>query len=121
MSVEVWNGRQRVGAEAKVTVVNCPCDALPKAPIVTMDCPNQSDCNEPVNFSVRVGDVTPGMKLTYTWSLSAGQILSGQGTDSISAKLEPGSAPIASVEIGGLPPGSARTFSCTSSVFVLGS
>ncbi|HUS09612.1 MAG TPA: hypothetical protein VMZ30_04025 [Pyrinomonadaceae bacterium] len=54
--------------------------------IVVVSCANEGSppcCGNHLKFDATVGNVDPGDKLSYRWSLTKGAILSGQGTTSI--------------------------------------
>src|SRR6185503_8202733 len=63
---------------------------------------------------------TPTVSETYNWTVSAGQITSGQGTSSITVdtKGAGGNSITATVEVGGVDPSCNRTASCTVQVGV---
>lgn len=82
-------------------------------PQFSVACPD-SITPDPVNFVVRVTGDDPSNKLTFKWTVSAGKIISGQGTSSIS--VEPtgfeGKTITATVEVGGIPEGCGNLASC---------
>ena len=54
--------------------------------VVAISCANQGTppcCGNHLKFNATVGRVEPKDKISYTWSLSKGRILSGQGTSTI--------------------------------------
>lgn len=51
-----------------------------ECPSVIVSYPDDVDLDRPVIFKATVTDADPRMKPTYTWSISAGKIISGQGT-----------------------------------------
>ena len=83
--VEVDNGRD-IGCVAfssvSIVVTDCP-PAPPVCPTVTVSCPEVVAENASVTFSATMsggsGNITPG----YSWNVTAGRIVSGQGTSSI--------------------------------------
>jgi len=102
-----------------VTVQNPGPDCCrPPCPEISISCPT-SELQEgsPATVSVDVrGGGNPSV--TYSWSVSAGQISSGQGTPSITVDTAglAGQTVTATVEIGGLPPECDRTRSCSFSI-----
>jgi hypothetical protein len=66
----------------KVVVRNCP-PPRPVCPNVTINCPDVQQAGTPVTFTASVSGGTPGVAPVYNWTVSAGQILSGQGTQTI--------------------------------------
>jgi hypothetical protein len=116
-TVEV-DGVQSLKAECgrralkRVGVATCcfPC------PTISISCP--TEIREPgapetvsVNISGRFRDLAP----KYKWQVSAGKIISGQGTPEILVDTSEvaGQSITATVEIDGLPPECDRTESCT--------
>jgi hypothetical protein len=85
--VDVDAGDPNCAAFASVAVVVTECPPTPppppSCPTVTVECPDSVAVNAPVTFRGNVsggsGNVTP----SYNWTVSAGTIISGQGTDSI--------------------------------------
>ncbi|HEX8285682.1 MAG TPA: hypothetical protein VF588_20165 [Pyrinomonadaceae bacterium] len=66
----------------KVVVRNCP-PPRPVCPNVSIYCPDVQQAGTPVTFTASVSGGTPGVTPVYNWVVSAGQILSGQGTPTI--------------------------------------
>jgi hypothetical protein len=60
----------------KVVVRNCP-------PNVSIYCPDVQQAGTPITFTASVSGGTPGVTPRYNWVVSAGQIISGQGTATI--------------------------------------
>ena len=84
---------------------------------ISVACPNSIDPS-PVNFAARVTGDDPSNKLTFNWTVSAGKIISGQGTSSISvdtADIE-GKTITATVEVGGIPDGCGNKASCSTPI-----
>lgn len=100
------NGSIAYGS-AEVTVDYCPCDPAPTPPCpnVNVDCPSEpSRPGQPVTFTASVSGGDPGVTPTYSWTVSAGTIQSGQGTSSISVDttgLPYNPSVTATVEVGG--------------------
>jgi hypothetical protein len=66
-----------------VLVSDCP-PPPPVCPTVQVSCPDSATENAPVTFSATLTGGTPTITPTYNWTVSAGRILSGQGTRAIS-------------------------------------
>jgi len=66
----------------KVIVRNCP-PPRPLCPNVVMSCPDVQQAGSPITFTASISGGTAGVTPTYNWRVSAGQILSGQGTPTI--------------------------------------
>jgi len=109
VTVEVNDGNQlTANAATTVTVTRCsdcgyvviPC------PTVSVSCPSVVDSKQPVVFEATVAGGDPEVKPTYTWSITAGKIISGQGTSKlrIDASNLVGHPITATVTVGGLDP-----------------
>jgi hypothetical protein len=66
----------------KVVVRNCP-PPRPVCPNVSMSCPDVQQAGTPITFTASVSGGTPGATPVYNWVVSAGQIISGQGSPTI--------------------------------------
>ncbi len=83
-------------------------------PTISVDCPEETEAGNKVNFTAHVVVGSPPLELTFNWTVSEGNILEGQGTASISVdsnKLE-GKTMTATVEVSGIDPSCPRTASC---------
>jgi hypothetical protein len=76
-------------------------------PIIKVDGPDAIDANVPVDYEAKLINLPQGITPSYNWSVSAGTISSGQGTSKITVDTQgqAGKTIIASVHVGGLPPG----------------
>ena len=82
---------QSVGSDAScqaftsVSVLVNPCVAVqPVCPAVEIVCPTNVGMDQPLTFSSRLaGGVPANVSPVYNWTVSAGTIISGQGTDTI--------------------------------------
>ena len=82
---------QSVGAEgscqafSSITVVVNPCPVVqPVCPAIEISCPTAITRNQPVTFtSTYTGGVPANITPVYNWSVSAGRIIEGQGTNTI--------------------------------------
>ena len=87
-------------------------------PIVRVSCPD-TDIVPLLKFSAVISGTAPSTQPTFSWKVSAGRIVGGQGTPSITVDTESpeyGGTFEASVEVGGLPGSCAKIFSCTTYV-----
>src|SRR5215218_8823929 len=66
----------------KVVERNCP-PPRPVCPNVSIYCPDVQQAGTPVTFTASVSGGTPGATPVYNWKVSAGKILSGQGSPTI--------------------------------------
>src|SRR5688572_4648487 len=66
----------------KVVVRNCP-PPRPVCPNVSIYCPDVQQAGSPITFTASISGGTPGVTPVYNWVVSAGRILSGQGTTTI--------------------------------------
>ena len=119
-TVEVDDGCGCVAfSSTTVTVANPPANCCaPPCPTISISCPtDQVVAGTPATVSV---NLTGGgnFNATYTWTVSAGTITSGQGTPSITVDTTnaAGQTITATVDIGGLPPECDHTRSCSFSV-----
>src|SRR5438270_225240 len=55
----------------------------PVCPNVAIYCPDVQQAGAPITFTASVSGGTPGITPVYNWKISAGTILSGQGTPTI--------------------------------------
>jgi len=114
-SVEVADGCcHTVPASTTVTVTECT-DCRPGCPTVSVSCPDSVDQGSSITFS---SSLSSSANVTYSWSVSAGTITSGQGTSSITVDTANlgGQTVTATVDLGGLDPACSKTASCSTSV-----
>ncbi|HSS22017.1 MAG TPA: hypothetical protein VLL54_18230 [Pyrinomonadaceae bacterium] len=69
-------------ASTSVLVKSCP-PVKPTCPNVAIECPDQVVVGEPLTFRSAVTGGTGNVRQTYNWTVSAGHITGGQGTDTI--------------------------------------
>jgi hypothetical protein len=99
-------------AFAQAEISPCPAIEVSGGGVINPD--------EPMSFSVRVGDEAKNPNLEYQWTASQGKIIEGQGTSSIKIDMT-GLANVnitATVEIKGFPANCENTSSETGSVVV---
>ena len=84
-SVEVDDGVDPIcTAYSNTVVVIRPCPPLkPLCPNIVISCPETVNIGTPVTFTASISGGTPNITPVYNWTVSAGQIISGQGTPSI--------------------------------------
>jgi hypothetical protein len=84
-TVEVDNKRDDgCTAFTSTKVVVRPCPPPPVVcPNVSIYCPDTVALGSPVTFTANLSGGTPGITPVYNWTVSAGTIISGQGTPSI--------------------------------------
>jgi len=72
-------------AFSSVSVLVNPCaEVKPVCPAIEISCPTNISYGEPLTFSSRMtGGVPANTNALYNWTVSAGTITSGQGTDTI--------------------------------------
>ena len=82
---------QSIGSEgscqafSSVSVLVNPCVAVtPVCPAIEIVCPTNIGIDQPLTFSSRLaGGVPANVSPVYNWTVSAGTIIEGQGTDTI--------------------------------------
>lgn len=83
-------------------------------PTIVVACPDSTEAGVTATFnaSISVGNQAP--KLTYHWTVNAGTIVEGQGTDEIKVDTTnlAGKTIVATVEVGGIDPECSKTASC---------
>ena len=91
-------------AFSSVTVlVNACAPVRPVCPAVEITCPTAVAIDKPVTFTSRSTGGTPGITPVYNWTVSAGTITAGQGTDTITVDTTglAGQTVHASLSVGG--------------------
>lgn len=93
-----------------------PPPEAPTCPTVSVTCPDSATENVPVTFSSTVTGGTGTIRPVYNWTVSAGRIISGQGTESISVDTAglAGETIRATLDVGGY--GMPCPASCTVSI-----
>src|SRR6266851_6279333 len=85
--VEVDDGRSLdcvAFSSASIVVADCPPPPPPRiiCPNVSVSCPDAAAEGQPATFSATISGGSGGERPTYNWTVSAGRIISGQGTSS---------------------------------------
>ncbi|HET7113615.1 MAG TPA: hypothetical protein VFI57_08230 [Pyrinomonadaceae bacterium] len=71
-------------AFSSVTVLVNPCPAIPPVcPTIEIVCPTNIAMDQPLTFTSRTTGGTPSITPVYNWTVSAGTIIEGQGTNTI--------------------------------------
>jgi hypothetical protein len=118
--VEVDDGRDlNCVAFSSVAIVVTECPPPPPqivCPNVTVSCPDAASENAPTTFTATISGGSPGITPTYNWTISAGKIISGQGTPSITVDTTgmAGQTIRANLDVGGY--GMRCPASCATSV-----
>lgn len=118
VNVEVNDGSGHTAiAATEVTIAPCRSCVTRESPCPTIavSCPENAESNQSMKFQAHVYGGDPTVKLTYTWTVSAGKISGGQGTSMITIDVSDVSrgSVTATVSIGGHDPGCVNTASCT--------
>jgi hypothetical protein len=84
--VDIDTGSGDAACEAfsstSVLVNRCP-PPQPVCPNVTIECPDRVELNQPLTFRSTVTGGSSNVAPVYNWSVSAGRIIDGQGTNTI--------------------------------------
>lgn len=118
-TVEVNDENQHAASDTTtVTIARCSdcMTVVIPCPIVSVSCPSRADSKQPIVFEATVSGGYTDLKPTYAWSVTAGRIISGQGTTKImvDASNVAGQSITASVTVGGYNPRcSGTTAMCT--------
>jgi hypothetical protein len=118
--VEVDEGRDlNCVAFSSISVIVTECPAPPPeivCPNVTVSCPDAASENAPATFTATISGGSAGITPTYNWTVSAGRIISGQGTPNISVDTTglAGQSIRANLDVGGY--GMRCPASCATSI-----
>ena len=84
VDIDAGSGDEACQAFASTTVLvnRCP-PPPPRCPNVAIECPDRVVVNEPLTFRSAVSGGSSSGRQTYHWTVSAGSIVDGQGTDTI--------------------------------------
>jgi len=84
VDIDTGSGDELCQAFASTAVlVNRCAPPPPVCPSVAIECPDRVALGEPLTFRSTVTGGTPGVQQIYNWTVSAGTIIDGQGTDTI--------------------------------------
>ncbi len=116
-TVEVADGHSHTKHQSTlVTVALCANCGLPPCPSVSVICRSDAYRRDLITFSAPFsGDAT---EVSYNWTISAGKMVSGQGTSTITVDTaELGNQTVtATVELGGIDPSCSSTASCSTKI-----
>ena len=71
-------------AFSSVSVLVNPCAVIPPVcPTIEIVCPTNIAIDQPLTFTSRASGGTPSIPAVYNWTVSAGSIIEGQGTNTI--------------------------------------
>lgn len=71
-------------AFSSVSVLVSPCPVIPPVcPTIEIVCPTNIGIDQPLTFTSRANGGTPSIAPVYNWTVSAGSIIEGQGTNTI--------------------------------------
>ena len=105
VDIDTGSGDDACQAFASTTVVVTRCPPVPPVcPNVSIICPENPELGQILTFRSTVTGGTPGVAAIYNWTVSAGTIVGGQGTDTIrvdTSGLSGGQTLTASLSMGG--------------------
>ncbi len=80
--IEVDNGLtdECLAFSSAMVLIKC---APPTCPNIMISCPEKVELNQPLTFCVNTAGGSPNIKPVYEWEVSAGKIVSGEGTSCI--------------------------------------
>lgn len=117
-TVEVSDGRGGKASESvSIIVQDCgKCDA--GCPVVVVTCEDNANEGQLADFTVTVSATDPEVNLRYMWTVANGEIMKGQGSKTITARVlgPPGDLITATVRVGGLDPACTFEASCVSRI-----
>jgi len=71
-------------AFSSISVLVSPCPVIPPVcPTIEIVCPTNVRLDQPLTFTSRANGGTPSIPAVYNWTVSAGSIIEGQGTNTI--------------------------------------
>src|SRR5258705_2324216 len=84
VDIDTGSGDEACQAFASTAVLVKHCAPPPPVcPNVAIECPDRVVVGEPLTFRSTVSGGSPGVRQVYHWTVSAGRIIDGQGTDVI--------------------------------------
>ena len=105
VDIDTGSGDEACQAFASTTVIVRRCiPPPPVCPNVSIICPENAELGQVLAFRSNVTGGTPGVVPIYNWTVSAGTIIGGQGTDTIrvdTSGLSGGQTVTASLSMGG--------------------
>ncbi len=89
IDIDTGNADAACHAFASTTVLVTPCPPPPPVcPSISIACPTNLGVDQPLTFTANVTGGTAGISPTYNWTVSAGTISAGQGTNSITVNTK---------------------------------
>jgi hypothetical protein len=124
VTVEVDDGCGCVAFTSTTVVVErCPCITPPPVcPTIDVTCTDTARPGDKITFRASVTGGDPAVTATYNWTVSAGTIVSGQGTPEITVDTTglPGQSSVtATVEVGGFDRSCTTSDTCTTGLVVV--
>ncbi|MBV9928746.1 MAG: hypothetical protein JOZ96_27270, partial [Acidobacteria bacterium] len=121
VTVEVDDGCGCIAfSSTTVTVDRCSCPLIPptppSCPTVSVSCPDTAKPGEQVTFTANVSGGDPNVTPECRWNVPGANIVSGQGTCTITVEAPASGTINATVEVGGYDRSCSATASCTTSV-----
>jgi hypothetical protein len=105
VDIDTGSGDEACEAFASTTVVVNRCPPVPPVcPNVAIICPERAELGQVLTFSSNITGGTQGIAAIYNWTVSAGQLIEGQGTPTIRVNttgLSGGETVTASLSMGG--------------------
>ena len=84
LDIETNGNEGHCQAFSSVSVLVNPCPVIPPVcPTVEIVCPTNIGIDQPLTFTSRYSGGTPSITPAYNWTVSAGTIIEGQGTNTI--------------------------------------
>jgi hypothetical protein len=115
MTVSVSDGKNTREATETITVRECDCGGDCFCPTISVSGNQNTGNDEVISFTIDITGGTAAGDITRNWTVSQGEIISGQGTAAIAVKIDEkmkGEVK-ASVEVGGLCAACLKTASAT--------
>lgn len=118
ITVKVKDARGTVKTKSARVIVVPPICCLPPCITLVVTCPEEAKEGESTVFTANIMGGDADVKPTFNWTVSAGVITRGQGTETIEVDTTglDGQPLKATVEVGGYPPECAATASCETRV-----
>ena len=117
-TVEASDRHKNTGSgSVTVTVLICPgvFPDPPPCPTISVSCPSEVEAKDAVTFEATVSGGPPDVTPTYQWSVTAGKIISGQGTPKITVDVSTlnHKGVTATVKVGGMDRACSTVASCS--------
>nr|MBA2503933.1 hypothetical protein [Pyrinomonadaceae bacterium] len=119
-TVEVNDGCGCISfSTATINVVECPVPVV-VCPTITVNCPDTVEAGQPITYTANVSGGDTAITPTFTWTVSAGTISDGQGTNTITVDTTGagGQSITATATVSGYAAECQATATCTTQVTV---